>query len=69
MFAGMGVERLAGYLLAAWQTQPVVRLWQRQPMAAQDLDIWIQFAESTLRQARLCQGESQPFDSYSQGPL
>jgi len=34
-----------------------------------DLDIWIQFAGSTLRQARLCQGESQPFDSFSHGLL
>lgn len=36
MFVSMEVERLTGYLLAAWQKEPVVWLWQQQqPMAAQ----------------------------------
>lgn len=79
------VERLAGWLLAG-RKDSVVWLWQAGAAAAAaaaavyggtDLDIWILFAGSTLRQARLCQGwgwcgegeNLRPFDFYSHGLL
>lgn len=53
MFASMEAERLAGYLLAGWLAGRKSLLCG---CGSTGLDIWIQFAGSTLRQARLCQG-------------